>query len=89
MSRVGELQMLGYNPEQSPCGLVSKWQADQLVDNVQFIFVATKHDCPDNRYGRFLNQIEQAMRLLAAELEMPSNKEEFIIRFHQHLAYNI
>ena len=89
VSRVGELQMLGYNPEQSPCGLVSKWQADQLVDNVQFIFVATKLDGTDNRFGRFVNQIEQAMRLLAAELEIPADKEELIIRFHQHVAYNL
>lgn len=89
VSRVGELQMLGYNPEQSPCGIVSKWQADQLVDNVQFIFVATKFDSTDSRYGRFLNQIEQAMRLMAAELEMPTNKEELIVRFHQHVAYNL
>ncbi|MDO6446529.1 DUF3083 family protein [Colwellia sp. 1_MG-2023] len=89
VSRVGELQMLGYNPEQSPCGLVSKWQADQLVDNVQFIFVATKLDGTDNRFGRFINQIEQAMRLLATELEMQADKEELMIRFHQHVAYNL
>ncbi|MCO4797884.1 MAG: DUF3083 family protein [Colwelliaceae bacterium] len=88
ISRVGELQMLGYNPKQSPCGLVSKWQADQLVDNVQFIFVATNSDSSDNRYGRFLNQIDQAMRLMAAELEIPTNKEELIVRFHQHIAYD-
>ena len=37
VSRVGELQMLGYNPEQSPCGIVSRWQADQLVDTVQLM----------------------------------------------------
>lgn len=88
VSRVGELQMLGYNPEQSPCGLVSKWQADQLVDNIQLIFVATKEDSNDNRYGRFLNQIEKAIKLLAAELEIPTDKEELIVRFHQHIAYN-
>lgn len=89
VSRVGELQMLGYNPEQSPCGIVSKWQADQLVDNVQLIFVATKEDSNDNRYGRFLNQIEQAVKLMAAELEIPTEKEELIVRFHQHIAYNL
>jgi len=89
VSKVGELQMLGYNPEQSPCGLVSKWQADQLVENVQLIFVATKYDNSDHGYGRFLNQIEQAMNLMAAELAIPTDKEELIIRFHQHVAYNL
>ncbi|MEW6989964.1 DUF3083 family protein [Colwelliaceae bacterium 6441] len=89
VSRVGELQMLGYNPEQSPCGIVSKWQADQLSENVQLIFVATKEDSSNNRYGRFLNQIEQAIHLMATELEIPPTKEELIVRFHQHIAYNL
>ncbi|GLX77693.1 hypothetical protein tinsulaeT_10330 [Thalassotalea insulae] len=88
ISRVGELQMLGYNPELSPCGIVSKWQADQLVDNVQLIFVATKDNSDDYGYGRFLNQIEQAMRLMATELEIQPEKEEIMVRFHQHVAYD-
>jgi hypothetical protein len=89
ISKMGELQMLGYNPEQSPCGLVSKWKADELVDNVQLIFVATTEDSKNSGYGKFVNQIEQAMRLLATELEIPTNKDELTLRFHQHVAYNI
>ncbi|MBA6254073.1 DUF3083 family protein [Colwellia sp. MB3u-55] len=89
ISKMGELQMLGYNPNQSPCGLVSKWKADELVDNVQLIFVATAEDSQHSGYGKFINQIEQAMRLLATELEIPINKDELTLRFHQHIAYNI
>jgi hypothetical protein len=89
ISKVGELQMLGYNPKQSPCGLVSKWKADELVDNVQLIFVATTEDSQHSGYGKFVNQIEQAMRLLATELEIPPNKDELTLRFHQHIAYNV
>ena len=87
VSRVGELQMLGYNPEQQPCGLISKWSANELTDNVQLVFVATQADC-EQGFARFLNQIEQAMRLLATELEMEPTKDEMIMRFHQHIAYN-
>ncbi|OKY24744.1 MULTISPECIES: DUF3083 family protein [Thalassotalea] len=89
VSTIGELQMLGYNPENSPCGIISKWQADQLTDNIQLIFVATRDNRSDHGYGRFLNQIEQATRLLATELELPQEKEELTVRFHQHIAYNI
>jgi hypothetical protein len=89
ISKMGELQMLGYNPEQSPCGLVSKWKADELVDNIQLIFVATTEDSQHSGYGKFVNQIEQAMRLLATELEIPINKDELTLRFHQHIAYNL
>ena len=88
VSRVGELQMLGYNPEQSPCGIISKWSAGELIDTVQFVFVATPEDNCEQGYGRFLNQIEQAIQLRAVELEINPAKEELMVRFHQHLAYN-
>lgn len=88
VSRMGELQMLGYNPEQSPCGIVSKWNASELTDSVQLVFVATPEDNIEHGYGRFLNQIEQAMTLMAAELEIAPTKEDIMVRFHQHLAYN-
>ena len=88
VSRVGELQMLGYNPEQSPCGIISKWRAAQLTDNIQLVFVATPENSSEHGFGRFLNQIEQAMKLMALELAIEPSKEEVMIRFHQHLAYN-
>jgi len=88
VSRVGELQMLGYNPEQNPCGIVSKWDANELVDNIKLVFVATDKNQTEYGFGRFLNQIEQTVQLMSAQLEMEPSKEEVIIRFHQHLAYN-
>jgi len=87
-SRMGELQMLGYNPEQNPCGIISKWDSSELVDNVQLVFVATDKNQTEHGFGRFLNQIEQAIKLMTTELEMEPNKEEVIVRFHQHVAYN-
>jgi hypothetical protein len=89
VSRVGELQMLGYNPKQSPCGIISKWKADELVDNVQLVFVANCQNGEEQNYAKFVNQIDQAMRLLATELEIPTDKDELTLRFHQHVAYNL
>jgi hypothetical protein len=80
--------MLGYNPEQNPCGIISKWDASELVDNVQLVFVATDKNQTEHGFGSFLNQIEQAIKLMATELEMDPLKEEVIVRFHQHVAYN-
>lgn len=88
ISRIGELQMLGYNPEQPPCGVISKWDANELIDSVKLVFVATDKSKTEHGFGRFLNQIEQALRLMATQLEMEPSKEELIIRFHQHVAYN-
>ena len=36
-----------------------------------------------------LNQIEQAIRLLVTELEIAPQKEEIMVRFHQHISYNL
>lgn len=89
VSKLGELQMLGYNPKQSPCGIVSKWQANEFVDNAQLIFVASYEDGKEQSHAKFVNQIEQAMGLLATELEIPIKKDELTMRFHQHIAYNL
>ncbi len=87
-SQIGELQMLGYNPEQNPCGIISKWNANELVDNVKLVFVATDKNKTEHGFGQFLNQIEQTLKLMATELEMEPNKDEILVRFHQHVAYN-
>ena len=89
ISRMGELQMLGYNPQLNPCGIVCKWDANTLVDNVKLIFVATDKNQTENGYGRFLNQIERAITLLTSELGIEPTREEVIVRFHQHVAYNL
>ncbi|MCJ8318361.1 MAG: DUF3083 family protein [Colwellia sp.] len=85
----GELQMLGYNPENTQCGMVSKWDANQLVDQVQVIFVAQQNEKHEAGYARFLNHIEQALRLMVTELELIPEKDQITVRFHQHIAYNI
>ena len=89
VSRIGELQMLGYNPEESPCGIISKWDAQHLVDNIQLIFVATKENKTDSGHARFLNQIEKAVKLIATELELSPKRDEILVRFHQHIAYDL
>ena len=53
VSKVGELQMLGYNPEQRPCGIISKWNAGELTDSVQLVFVATPENNTEYGFGRF------------------------------------
>jgi len=89
MAKEGELQMLGYNPEKTQCGMVSKWDANQLVDQVQVIFVAQQNEKQEAGYARFLNHTEQALRLMVTELELIPEKDQITVRFHQHIAYNI
>ncbi len=88
VSSIGELQWLGYNPEQTSNGIVCKWDATNLVDAVQLVFVADQHSLSEHGYAKFLNQIEKAVIMTASELELQPQHEEIIIRFHQHIAYD-
>ncbi|NQY64686.1 MAG: DUF3083 family protein [Alteromonadaceae bacterium] len=53
------------------------------------LFIATKDKRTEHGYGRFLNQIELAMSFIANKLELSPAKDEVIIRFHQHIGYDL
>ncbi len=83
----GELLMLGYNPNNTTGGYTCKWNSDVLVDTVQLIFVASIKDKTPHGYGKFVNQIQQALRSLAQSLDFVNDKEEMLVRLHQHVGY--
>lgn len=83
----GELLMLGYNPKNTGGGYTCKWVADQLVDSVQFVFVASEQDKTSHGFGKFLIQIEHALYSIAQKLEYINDKEELTVRFHQHIGF--
>lgn len=85
----GELQKLGYNPEHTSCGYVCKWSADKLVDSAQLIFIASNKNQTNKGHGKFLSQVELALRAMAERLDYVNNKEELKVRFHQHIAFNM
>ena len=83
----GELLMLGYNPKNTDGGYTCKWSSDKLVDTIHLIFVASRQNETSHGYGKFVNQIEQALRSFAKSLDFVNDKEEMIIRLHQHIGY--
>jgi len=85
----GELQKLGYNPEKSNGGYTCKWSADKLVDTVQLIFIASNKNQTNIGHGKFLSQVEKALRSMTEKLEYVNDKEELKVRFHQHIGFNI
>jgi hypothetical protein len=85
----GELLMLSFNPTHTSCGYICKWDSDKLVNTIQLIFVACDKDKTPNGYGKFVNQIETALRDFAQRLDFINDKEEMLVRFHQHIAFYI
>ena len=85
----GELLMLGYNPQHTSCGYTCKWNSAKLVDSVQLIFVASEQDKTSHGYGKFVNNIEQALREFAQKLAVVSEQEEMMVRLHQHVGFQL
>ncbi len=85
----GELQKLGYNPAHTGGGFTCKWSSDKLVDNAQLIFAASNQHQTTHGFGKFLNQVEQALRTMTENLEFINDKEELKVRFHQHVGFNL
>jgi hypothetical protein len=83
----GELLMMGYNPKKTDCGFTCKWNADKLVDTVQLVFLASDLNKTSQGFGKFLNQVEQALHSMAEDLGYIKEKEEMLVRFHQHIGY--
>lgn len=83
----GELLMLSYNPLHTSCGYTCKWNSAKLVDSVQLIFVASEQDKTSHGYGKFVNNIEQALRVFAQKLDVVGEQEEMMVRLHQHVGF--
>lgn len=83
----GELLMLGSNPEQASGGYTCKWNSAKLVDSVQLIFVASEQDKTSHGYGKFVNQVEQTLRVFTEKLGFVKEQEEMTVRLHQHVGF--
>ncbi|MDX2370236.1 MAG: DUF3083 family protein [Colwellia sp.] len=83
----GELLMLGYNPKHTSGGYTCKWSSDKLVDTIQLIFVASNKDKTSHGYGKFVNQVELALHDFSQSLDFIKDKEEMLVRLHQHIGF--
>ncbi|KGJ99679.1 DUF3083 family protein [Thalassotalea sp. ND16A] len=86
---VGELQMLGFDPQQPKHEFYCSWQDNHLVDYVQIIFAATEQDIKDKGYSKFVDNVDKSLRKMANALDMTPERDEIAVRFHQHLAYSL
>ncbi|MBB6545003.1 DUF3083 family protein [Thalassotalea piscium] len=85
----GEILKLGFNPFEPTGNLSFISEGESLVESVQVVFVATKEDKTSYGYGKFLNQVEQALRQVANKLDYVNDREELVVRVHQHIGYDL
>jgi hypothetical protein len=85
----GELLHIGFNPEFATSGFICKWNAEMLVSDIKLVFLAKSADLHEHGYGKFLNNIEKVLHNLSRELNFAKKHNELMIRFHQHIGYNL
>ena len=82
-----EVQMIGFDPNAEAQQFIRHWDGSHIVEAVSFTIAAGTKDCEDNGFGRFMNQVEDALRNFANDMELDKSREDLIVRFHQHISY--
>jgi hypothetical protein len=84
-----ELRMLSFDITAAHQQFYSHWHPDELVDTLHFVLAAGQDDHTEYGYGRFMNQVEGTLKQLSKTVALQPEKDDFIVRFHQHISYKI
>ncbi|MGL1958462.1 MAG: DUF3083 family protein [Colwellia sp.] len=85
----GDIISLGYNPHEQNGEITSSWSGDKLVDTVRLVFCATDFDEANKTYGKFVNQVTQAVNSMADELNWNKERDYMFMRVNQQLLRRI
>ncbi|RUO33359.1 DUF3083 family protein [Aliidiomarina soli] len=82
-----ELQKMSFDTTSDDAQQLSFYEDDNLVEAVNFIFVAGQHDCHERGYGRFMNRVHEALKDLTGDIKLRPEHDDLIVRFYQHISY--
>jgi len=82
-----ELRMLSFDTSTAIPAIQSFWQPELSPDTVHLLLIADDSQQTEGGYARFLQRVEDCMKQMARQLELNGEKQDLIIRFHQHLSY--
>mgnify|MGYP000555723179 CR=1 FL=1 len=85
----GDIISLGYNPRHESRDISSQWQGGKLVDTIRLVFFATDFDETHKTYGKFVNQVTQAVATIADELNWKKDQDYMLMRFNQQLVRRV
>ncbi|MDN4501835.1 DUF3083 family protein [Alteromonadaceae bacterium BrNp21-10] len=85
----GELLELSFDPLQHPQQFFTQWNNNHLADTIQLLFIATEEDMHRRGYGKFVNQLVAVITTLCGDLGYQPQQDPVILRFYQHLSYNM
>ena len=82
-----ELQKISFDIEDSAPQIKVFFEADKLVETLNFVIVAAEHNKHEIGYGRFMNQVEKTIHGLCDELAINKQRQDLSVRFFQHISY--
>jgi hypothetical protein len=85
----GELIHIGVNPNNPDSRYCVHWDGSKLVDTIRFVYFADKTDESHKNYGRFVNQVIQAINSFADEVNWKREADDIMLRIHQHVALKV
>ncbi len=85
----GDIISLGYNPHNEQGDISCQFQGGKLVDTVRFVFFATDFDETHKTYGKFVNQVTQAVTMLAEKLNWKKDCDYMLMRLNQQLVRRV
>lgn len=80
----GELIYIGINPANEKGRCCVHWEPSLLVDTIRFMFFADVADESNNSYGKFVNQVVEATKAFADNVNWKKQQDDLLIRVHQH-----
>jgi len=89
ITRVGEIQKLTYNSENPQQDFMLSCDGDALANEVYIVIAASKENFAKQGYAKFLQQVENTLIALANELSINPEKDEILMRMHQHISFNL
>lgn len=87
LESTNEFQMIGFDPNADAPAPVLHWDSSKIADVLRFVIVASKSDEKDEGFGRFMNQVEDALRAFTKGFDIDEEHIDMVVRFHQHLSY--
>ena len=89
ISQNGSLQIINFNKFAPMNGFESYFADGNLVDSIQFVLIATRNEKTNYGYGKFINDVQNAMRAFADKIDHDEKTENLAIRVQQHIGCNI
>jgi len=81
----GDIISLGYNPHDKEGEIICNWNGGKLVDTIRLVFCGTDYDETHKTYGKFVNQVTQAVNELADDLNWNKERDYMLMRLNQQL----